>query len=102
MAQRVISRRDLPQRTSFSSAAHAKPLCWSTRDLERFIPLLPSSSELPQRILNQVSMNLTQTRDQIRECHAVLQAHGCIADPPSTSDIGLCLKVLERHFRTSF
>ncbi|KAJ6578941.1 hypothetical protein B0H10DRAFT_2198867 [Mycena sp. CBHHK59/15] len=33
MAQRVISRRDLPQRTSFSSAAHAKPLCWSTRDL---------------------------------------------------------------------
>ncbi|KAJ7764063.1 hypothetical protein B0H14DRAFT_2633625 [Mycena olivaceomarginata] len=98
LAQRVISRRDLPHRTSFSSAAHAKPLCWSTRDLERFIPLLPSSSELPQRILNQISMNLTQTRDQIRECHAVLRAHGCIADPPSTSDIGLCLKALERHF----
>ncbi|KAJ7908535.1 hypothetical protein B0H13DRAFT_2016430 [Mycena leptocephala] len=87
-AQRVISRRDLPLRTSFSSAAHAKPLYWSARDLERFIPLLPSSSELPRRILNQVSVNLTQTRDQIRECHAVLQAHGCIADPPSTSDIG--------------
>ncbi|KAJ7829712.1 hypothetical protein B0H13DRAFT_2434948 [Mycena leptocephala] len=96
--QRVISRRDLPLRSSFSSAAHAKPLCWSARDLERFIPLLPSSSELPRRILNQVSVNLTQTRDQIRECHAVLQAHGCIADPPSTSDIGLCLEVLERHF----
>ncbi|KAJ7790051.1 hypothetical protein B0H14DRAFT_2941306, partial [Mycena olivaceomarginata] len=78
LAQRVISRRDLPH--------------------QRFIPLLPSSSELPQRILNQISMNLTQTRDQIRDCHVVLRTHGCIADPPSTSDIGLCLKVLERHF----
>jgi hypothetical protein len=36
LAQRVISRRDLPHRASFSSAAQAKPLCWSTRDLGKF------------------------------------------------------------------
>ncbi|KAJ7937703.1 hypothetical protein B0H13DRAFT_1852340 [Mycena leptocephala] len=63
----------------------------------QFLSMLPSTA-LTQPIVNQISSKLPapyKTRAQVRECYDLLQSAGCIAEPPSASDIGRCLSVLQ-------
>ncbi|KAJ7491574.1 hypothetical protein B0H11DRAFT_2008366 [Mycena galericulata] len=99
----VQIRNTTSHRPSLPIARQPSNVQWSTHDLEQFFSMLPSTA-LTQSIVNQISSKLPspyKTRAQVRECYDLLLSAGYIAEPPSASNIGRCLSVLQSNLPRS-